>query len=239
MSKLQLPSVTIIIVDCLNVERAIRVLERCKELCDFGAVKLLTSLPTNYEHKVEIMPLNSLIAYSIFCLTKLNDYFDTSHLLTVQADGWILNPQCFKQEWLQLDWISPLFVQFTQVGSGGFSLRSKRLMSAVTDFMPTWDGTDEHAHELQKSVGYYEDGFICLSRQFKHFNFAPLEDAADFGQGGCRDVNYFRATSFGFHRNWADIDFTTMKIDNTTVGNSLKNSYVAELEALTPNVIIC
>jgi hypothetical protein len=207
--KLQLPTVTLIIIDCLNAQRAINVLEHCKSLCDFGAVKLLTSIPIQYEHRIKIMPLNTLIAYSVFMLTKVNQYIDTEHLLVVQRDGWILNPQSFDNSWLELDYIAPLFVQYNHVGSGGFSLRSKKLMDNVAATMPAWDGTQREADKIQQSLQYYEDGVISLSGKFSGFKFATNEQASHFAQGGNKDKKYHIEFPFGFHGVLQDINHLT------------------------------
>ena len=210
--KLQLPTITLFCADCVNINRAVNVLERCKSLCDFGDVKLLTSLPTDYEHKIEITPLNSLIAYSIFMLTKAYQYVTTEHCLVVQRDGFILNTSAWNENWLKLDWISPIFEQYPKVGSGGFSLRSKKLMKNVADNMPKWDGSQEQADEIQQGLTYYEDGEICLSGKFSHFKFATLEQAAIFSQGGNRDPKYYREYPFGFHGAWQAIDHKTGRV---------------------------
>ena len=55
---LDLSSVTLFCADCVNVDRAVKTMDICTSKAKFGAVKLLTSLPTNYPHRVEIMPLN-------------------------------------------------------------------------------------------------------------------------------------------------------------------------------------
>ncbi len=212
MSKLQLPTVTLMCIDCVNSARAINVLERCKEKADFGAVKFLTSIPTDYKHKVKIMPLNSLVAYSIFMLTKVHQYIDTEHVLIVQRDGWILNPESFKQEWLELDYIAPLFVQYDFVGSGGFSLRSNKLMKNVAAHTPEWDGTQKSADAVQSTLGYYEDGVICFSGKFAGFKFATKDQAAEFSQGGNRNPEYYREKPFGFHGCWQNIDHSTGKV---------------------------
>lgn len=209
MNKLQLPTVTLLITDCINVKRAERVIEICKQHCDFGAIKLLTSLPTDSEYRVEIMPLNTLVMYSIFMLTECHKYIDTPHVLIVQRDGFILNPQSFKQEWLKYDYIAPLFVQYDKMGSGGFSLRSKKLMKAVSESVAKWDGTQENADEIQSAVGCYEDGVICLSGTFRTFKFAPFEEACMFAVGGNRNPKYYREKPFGFHGAWHDIDIET------------------------------
>lgn len=207
--KLQLPSVTLLIIDCVNTKRAVNVVERCKSLCDFGAVKFLTSLPTDYEHAIQIMPLNSLIAYSVFMITESYKYIDTSNVLVVQRDGWILNTSAWKEEWLRYDYIAPLFVQYDKMGSGGFSLRSKRIMDHVASLYPKWDGSQQSAEEIQEGMGYYEDGVISLTGLESKFKFASLNEAAIFGQGGNRNPKYYRGHPFGFHGAWQNVNHET------------------------------
>ena len=210
--KLQLPTVTLMIIDCLNVTRAINVLEHCKSKADFGAVKLLSHIPTDYEHRERIKPLNSLIAYSIFMLTKVHSFIETDHVLIVQRDGWILNPESFNPAWLQLDYIGPIFVQYDHVGSGGFSLRSKKLMQNVASNTPEWNWTQKQAEEIQEQQQYYEDGVICLSKRFSQFKIASLEEAGKFAAGGNRNRKYFVEKPFGYHGVWHNIDHSTGKV---------------------------
>lgn len=208
--KLQLPEVTLMCVDGVNAHRAARVLEICKTKADFGAVKLLTHLDINYEHKVTIMPLQTLVAYSIWCLTEMYKHFDTSHVLIVQRDGWILNPSSFNRDWLQYDYIAPLFVQHDDVGSGGFSMRSKKIMKASADFMAefaVWDGTQRNADFLQANrARSYEDGVLSLTMRSDQFVYAPHEEAGRFAQGGNKNSSYYCATPFGFHGDKQEIN---------------------------------
>lgn len=229
---MKLPSVTLMCIDCVNVDRAIKVLERCKKLGEFGAVKLLTSLPTDYEHAVKIIPLNTLVAYSVFMLTKCHEFVDTDHVLIVQADGWILNPESWKDEWLNFDYIAPLFVQYDKVGSGGFSLRSKRLMQHAYKVTPHWDGTPETVDGIQAQLGYYEDGVIAFSNNFSQFKIADLQNACEFAQGGNRNPLYFRDKPFGFHRTWQEIDFKTGIVNSSDLSKDLHVSYQEEIEKL-------
>lgn len=223
-NKLQLPSVALICVDCINPERAVKVLDHCKSMCDFGAVKLLTNSQLEYEHKIEIPALNSLVAYSIFMLTKAHDYIETDHLLIVQRDGWILNPQSFDPEWLELDYIAPLFMQYDRCGSGGFSLRSKKIMHGIAKNL-SWDYSEEQANSLQSILGYYEDGILSLSEFSKNYKIASLEQAANFSQGGNRNPEYFREYPFGFHRTWQEIDFKTGRVDSSDLTRDISNTY--------------
>jgi len=230
--KLQLPSVTLICIDSIDATRAIKVLEHCKSMVDFGAVKLLTHIPVDYEHRVRIKPLNSLIAYSIFMLTKVHEYIDTEHLLIVQRDGWILNPQSFDPTWLQLDFIGPLFIQYDRVGSGGFSIRSKRLMEHIaTKEMPQWNWTKKQAEDIQSTISYYEDG-VCSLQAREGFKIASLEQAANFAQGGNLSPAYFRERPFGFHRTWQEIDFKTGLVDSSDLTKDLHITYDHEIDSL-------
>lgn len=230
--KLQLPSVTLMCIDCIDATRAIKVLERCKEKADFGAVKLLTSIPNGYKHSVEIMPLNSLIAYSIFMLTTVHKFIDTEHVLIVQRDGFILNPGSFDVRWLELDYIGPLFVQYDKVGSGGFSLRKKNLMQSIAGATQKWNGTQSEAERIQKTLGYYEDGVICMGTMSYRHKLASLEQAANFAQGGNRNPAYFREKPFGFHRTWQEIDFKTGIVDSSDLSKDLHVSYDTEIDTL-------
>ncbi len=139
-------------------------MEHCRAQCTFGAVKLLTSLPTTYKHRVSIAPLRSLVAYSIFMLKQAHLYIDTPHMLIVQHDGFILNPDSWKQEWLEYDYMGPLFIQDypkeLMVGSGGFSFRSKALMEFVSKHTPDCDGSKEDLERVQAQLSAYEDGVI-------------------------------------------------------------------------------
>lgn len=230
--KLQLPSVTLVAIDCINATKSMKVLDHCKKMCDFGDVKLLTNIPISYQHRVKIMPLNSLISYSIFMLTRFNEYITTPHCLIVQCDGWILNPESFDPIWLENDYTAPLYMQYDYCGSGGFSLRSKRIMDYAAEIMPKWDGTQQDADLIQSQLGYYEDGIISLSGKFSDFKIATLEQAADFANGGNRNPKYFRERPFGFHRTFSKIDFKTGLVDSSDIGADIKSGYDNEIDKL-------
>jgi hypothetical protein len=210
MEKLKLPNVTLLCIDCVNVTRAINVVEKCKSVCDFGAVKLLTSIPNDYPEWVEIMPLTSLVAYSVFMLTDSYKYIDTSHVLIVQRDGWILNPNAWKDEWLNYDYVAPLFIQYDHVGSGGFSLRSRSLMESAAKSLPVWNGTQEDADRIHfQHVGLYEDGYLSFNMQSHGFKYPSNNEAALFAQGGNPNSTYYQPNPFGFHGAIQNINHET------------------------------
>ena len=211
-----LPSVTLLIIDCLDVKRAQLALDiSCLEV-SFGAVKLLTSLPTDDVRAVPIEPINSIEAYSRFCLLDLYRYVETSHVLIVQHDGFILNPSAWRDDFLNYDYIgAPILVGdwakerhdipdslvgSLVVGNGGFSLRSKKLLELTA--------------ELGQAGNFIltepEDWAMCCTERAKleaaGIAFAPVPVAEAFSFEG-RSAEYFRyQSSFGFHSlKWTDI----------------------------------
>lgn len=77
--------------------------------------------------------------YSRFVLQDLHTYIETSHVLIVQADGFVLNPGLWNPGWLDYDYVGAPWPETlrvgkyviplaNRVGNGGFSLRSRRLL---------------------------------------------------------------------------------------------------------------
>jgi hypothetical protein len=141
--KLRLPNVTLLGIDCVNLDRLILAARISTASIEFGAVKLLTSIrqPAPFE-TVFIDPITTIEAYSKFCICDLYRYVDTPHVLIIQHDGFILNPSAWTDEFLAYDYIgAPWAVGYHrgdvslkptggpyQVGNGGFSLRSRKFL---------------------------------------------------------------------------------------------------------------
>ena len=201
-----LPDVTLVCLDCEDVVRAIKIMEYCKTQCEFGDVVFLTSEETDYPHtsidKIGTTGnrVTGLTEYSKFFLHHLHEHVHTSHMLVVQHDGWILDGDKWNPRWMNLDYVGPLFVQYAAVGSGGFSLRSTRLMKLVSDICPPFEnGT------FGKTGFVWEDGMICfgLRRQLMAagMRYAEIRAAGKFAYGGNKSC--YCAEPFGFHGFYA------------------------------------
>ena len=94
--------------------------------------------------------LNSIEAYSEFCVYKLHGVVNGKFALIVQADGYVINPHSWTSEFLNYDYIGapwPLtdsayidpFGNHQRVGNGGFSLRSKKLLQTPLTNAITWN----------------------------------------------------------------------------------------------------
>jgi len=138
--------------------------------------------------------------YSKFCIVAMANYVETSHVLVIQSDGWILNPGAWNDQWLQYDYIGAPWPYATQdVGNGGFSLRSKKLLDTL-----------KRVHHLFPRY-HPEDVVICrdqrawLERNYA-VRFAPRSVAERFSieAYGAKNLRY--NGQFGYHG--AGIDFS-------------------------------
>ncbi len=139
--------------------------------------------------------------YSYFILNFLHNYVETEKFILIQWDGFPINKYAWTDEFLDYDYIGAPWDFFfgNNVGNGGFSLRSKKLMSYMANLNPI----RYHPEDLVICREYYE----LLSKTFK---FAPLELAEKWSYE--KSYKYTTYTgSFGFHRNASYPDISYMK----------------------------
>jgi len=242
MAKKKLNNITLLGIDCLNIERLVQAAKICQSDFEFAKVKLLTSLPAGgYENIAEIEPINSIEAYSRFVLFELDKYVDTDFILLIQYDGFILNSAAWTDEFLKYDYIgAPWLVadwsvnnfDFPRellgrrvVGNGGFSLRSKKLLSLT-------------AKLGEKEISRFnpEDLAVCIYHrdllEKNGIKFAPIELAKQFSFESESQNNYKWDGQFGFHGlKWTDISQWTdkhpeYKIDNPAIKKKFRDTYL-------------
>ena len=133
-------SVTLACVDTLNPQLALRALERSRHGLRFARTLLATDgAPSGVPEGVDIAsiaPLASREAYSHYVLKSLIDHVHTDHVLLVQWDGYVVHPDAFDPAFLDVDYIGARWFWHEDghdVGNGGFSLRSRRLLQALQD----------------------------------------------------------------------------------------------------------
>lgn len=140
---LHLPEVTLLCVDTAYPDLALYAVERSMERVRFGAAVLVTrpdhglaSLPAGLRVVTEER-IRSVADYSLFMLRGTLPYVNTSHCLVVQWDGFVLDPSMWSDQFLRFDYIGPVWPHFRRdghcIGTGGFSLRSRRLLAALLD----------------------------------------------------------------------------------------------------------
>ncbi len=192
---IDLPDVTLLCADTANHTLALRALRHSMAQIRFARVAWLTdAVPAALEvpgdiDVVRIAPLSSRDDYSQLMLKSLLPHVSTPHLLVVQWDGYVANPDAWDPSFLGCDYLGAKWFWHTDgmnVGNGGFSLRSRKLLAALAD--PRIQGSEA------------EDDVICRT-------FRPLlerEYGIRFGDESTADRFSFEAMHrigrpFGFH----------------------------------------
>lgn len=214
--KLKLPQVTICAMTSVLVQETIKAMEYSMQEIEFGAAVIIThkkpkNLPSNITYKY-IEELTDIDRFNYETVYNMGDYIDTEFVLLVHYDGFVVNPQSFKQEFLEYDYIgSPwplpkegdtttyrdIHGNICRVGNS-VSIRSKRLLDFPRKANIPW---------TSEKGWFNEDGFICCRN--KHLfeeagmKFAPLELAIHFGhEHMIPEIQGKEIQPFVFHK-WA------------------------------------
>lgn len=195
---LNLNDVTLCAITSVNVDATIYALKKSMSSVDFGDVIFITDkeLISSIDgiRIIKIENIKSGFDYSFFILKNISHLIETKHCLIVQWDGFVLSADHWDDIFLSYDYIGAPWPQFADrnVGNGGFSLRSHRLMAACQD-------------RLFK-LGHPEDVTICRdNRDFLEnlgMRFPDASVASRFSverSGACGE-------SFGFHGAFNLID---------------------------------
>jgi hypothetical protein len=207
---INLDNITLVSVSSVKIDETLHALRHsCKDI-SFKSVKFLTDSEITCDdiEIVKIPKIDSVDEYSKFMIYDLDQYIDTEFALVVQYDGYVLNPELWTDDFLRYDYIGapfPLpsdnfsyrdsFGNIVRVGNGGFSLRSKKLISLPNRLNLPW----------KSYFGYYnEDGFIvCHNRHIYEENgckFAPIDVASKFSYENTIFENK-GIKPFGFHKH--------------------------------------
>jgi hypothetical protein len=188
---LALPRVTLCCIDCANHDLALAAIEQCVQKCAFARVLFITDRDYAIDgvECVRIAPIDSREAYSRFVMKDLHAYVDTDFVLLVQWDGVVVNPEAWSDDFLDHDYIGAKWIFYDDahnVGNGGFSLRSRRLLQALRD-----------PHVVPDEV---EDVAICRTYRVyledtHGIRFAPEAVADRFSF----EASYWTVPPFGFH----------------------------------------
>jgi hypothetical protein len=191
--KITLDQVTLVGVDCVDADRLKMVMELCQSQVQFGDVQLLSNLEVDAPYWKKIEPIKSTEAYSEFIIRKLPTYIKTPFALVVQYDGFILNPSQWTNDFLKYDYVGApwWFLTGNNIGNGGFSLRSKKLMDVM-------------AEDSYNVPVLHPEDYVFLHQRFHHLvnqgiKFAPYEIAKRFAIEGRDNTHDVWRNSFGFH----------------------------------------
>ena len=179
--KLHLPEVTLVALDTVCHDLTMLAVKECLDRVKFGAVHIHTNDFGPYQ-RAEIDSTHFPIAQfptvddaMIYLWYGVPEPIETTHFLMVQWDSGIVSPAQWSDEFLAYDYVGAPWGwhgDAYEVGNGGFSLRSRRIM--------------QHVNERREKfpLGHPEDAFLCrrYRRELEHagFRWSPTDLAARF-----------------------------------------------------------
>ncbi|MFI3212534.1 MAG: DUF5672 family protein [Eubacteriales bacterium] len=192
--KLQLPMVTLCAMSSIKISETLRAMEYSMREIDFGDVIIIThekpkNLPQGIRYEY-IDQLTDIDRFNYTTVYEMGDYIKTEFALLVHYDGFVVNPDMWRDEFLEYDYIGSPWPMpqegdtttyrdvdgnICRVGNS-VSIRSKRLLNFPRETDMPWTA---------EKGWFNEDGFICCRN--KHLfeaagmKFAPLELAIYFG----------------------------------------------------------
>ncbi len=193
---LRLPDVTLVLIETREHDLALMALEDCERHARFGDVVVFTDRPSQFmradRRVINVPDWPNKVGWSRCFWTDVALNVHTSHSLGIQWDSWIVDPSMWRDEYLRYDYIgAPWWYQNgLNVGNGGFSLRSTKLLRYV------------HKHRAQfPVVNDLDDDLFCrkyrTALQDAGFEWAPEALAYDFAFECVRPDPMAR--HFGFH----------------------------------------
>lgn len=193
--RLSLPQVTLCAVASVNVRATLRALSASLDQIAFSDCLLFTHVEvTPPRPEIRVVPvqrIDSLASYSHFVLAEIVEHVTTSHCLVTQWDGHVLDARRWRPEFLDYDYIGARWQHFGDaydVGNGGFSLRSRRLMDACRQ--PGFVASHPEDVAIGRSNRAWLEG--------RGMRFAPSQLADAFSAERAGDIT----SSFGYHGVW-------------------------------------
>jgi len=216
-----IPRTSLLCADCQCPALAARALALSLRQCAYERTQLFTDARDvpELDPRIEIVAIpkiSSAVEYSRFVLKDLLRFAETDFVQIVQWDGYVTNGAGWRDAFLDYDYIGARWwfrENGRNVGNGGFSLRSRRLLEALQD--PEIKATDP------------EDNAICLdNRELLERRYgiriAPAAVADAYAFEGTRPSG----REFGFHRLFNFPHFHD-------------EAGLAELMAMVPDSIFC
>ena len=191
--KIKLPGVTLVAMTSVNIYETIRAMRYSMRGIEFGDAVLVAhrrpftlprSIRWSYTSK-----LDDIDKFNYKMVYELGEHIHTDYALLVHADGFVVHPESWREEFLEYDYIGspwpmpseehPYYDSRGEVCRVGnsVSLRSKRLLDYPARVHLPWEPMEDGS--------YNEDVFLCCKNKNRleeaGMKFAPIEVAKYFG----------------------------------------------------------
>lgn len=195
MTKLNLDNVTLVCITSDKVQESIKAIEICKSYANFQNVILFSDIDTEYTTKIR--KIDSVLAYNEFSYYELPDYVDSDFILTIQWDGFIINPNSWTNDFLNYDYIGAPWPWNDLCGNSGFCLKSRKFLNQQKILSKQYKLEEDHKYGIH---GLHDDVMLCLKLRPNFIEagciFSPPEIGYKFS---VEHGTYSDHNSFGFH----------------------------------------
>ncbi len=150
---------------------------------------------------VPIEPIASAAQYNALALDRLPEWTGCDRHLLIQWDGFVIDGRRWKREFAEWDYIGAPWPHMAQaVGSGGFSLRSRRLLNAVQRLRRCETQSDVETAEDLQICFKYRDALLAQGLRFPSAELAGAFacERLPAALGGVSPMA-LSIGSFGFH----------------------------------------
>ena len=224
----KLNNISLISIDGVDPEYALKALLQCMQYFEFASTKLISFRKPLFFERFE----NQI---EFFEIKKICNYIETEYCLIIEPDGFIVNPEIWSTDFLKYDytgapWPMNSEIEYqsvtvnTRIGNGGFCLRSRKLLELCKNI--PFDIIEQNQSNFDYE-NFAEDVFICR-RNYDFLvqngvKFAPLDVALKFSVEAEVEEYDENQKTFGFHGKyhfkykWKEIldkiDLRTFEID--------------------------
>ena len=186
---------------------------------DFHSKRIFTcDVPDNRPKNIEFFKVNEISyeEFTNFVALKYADMFDSEFMINFHCDAFIINPNSWKDSFLNYDYIGAPFdaggLRDPCSGNGGFSLRSKKFCIEFRDLFMN----------LPQDYKTLPEDFLCChilreDLKLKGIKFAPFEVASQFATEhlAYKDKDFYE--SFGMHEfrpiSESEVDNRNLNVD--------------------------
>lgn len=194
---IDLSNVTLLQLNCVDPDIGVKSMQYSSRHIKFAKKVLLShEIPYNLTDDIEFIHIVKLdhLGTSRFRFEELNKYVETKYYLSIQTDGFVINPHLWTDEFLKYDYIGAPWPDLpwnkkNRIGNGGFRLESKKLLQLCSNIV--WNGQHDDVMITNTFKDYFEA---------QGCKFPPIEVAAKFSlEHKIPEVEYNLNNCFGFH----------------------------------------
>ena len=184
--------ISYVVIDTLNYELSTHALTRSLEQFPLENILIFSDNPSRWAGHgiIRIPEIRSTEDYNRVIFFEVHKHLKTEYAIFIQYDGFVISGDSFSDRFLSYDYVGaswPHHQEFN-VGNGGFSLRSSKLIRGVQEFI------------LPKDLKSPEDVVICRYLRARledalSLKYAPKNVADDFSY----EMKKAQKLTFGFH----------------------------------------